>query len=151
MIRSAFVAAALLGAVTPAVAGGSSDLVRVLGLSIYEDTSYVLIVAPVRSLTNERATDPYFGNCERFKVHGTFSRLKGAWPWSSTLLSRHMHLEALAYLDDAQRNRQVVQFGWMGNGFVAIEEGDPCVVRSRGLRLFDDHGKIAVLSFHDVV
>ena len=151
MIRSALTAAALLGFAAQAIAGGSSDSVRVLGLSIFGDTNYVLIVAPVRDAKSERLPDPYFGECERFEVHGTFSRLKGAWPWTTTLLTRQTHIDALAYLSDAQRNGNVVELGWIGNGFVAVETSNPCVVRSRGLRLFEDHGKTAVMSFHDVV
>jgi len=151
MVRSALLATALLGFASQAIAGGSSNSVRVLGLSIFGGTNYVLIVAPVRDPMSERLPDPYFGTCDRFEVHGTFSRLRGAWPWTATLLTRQTHIDALAYLGDAQRTGNVVELGWMGHGFVAVEKSNPCVVRSRGLRIFDDHGKTAIMSFHDVV
>jgi hypothetical protein len=151
MFRAVLLAAAISTYSSSALAGGSAEPVRVISLSISDETNYVLVVAPEPTQSVGGYSDPYFGQCERFEVRGTFARLKGAWPWTNTNLNRRAHLDALAYLTNAKRTGQVVQFGWMGNGFVAVDAKIPCVVKSRALQVLVDRGNTMVISYHDVV
>ncbi len=151
MIRSILVVAAICGYSALAQAGGSFEAVRVLSISISDETDYVLVVAPQPNAMDERYPDPYFRQCKRFEVHGAFLRLKGAWLWTHTSLTRRAHIDALAYLSAAQRIGNIIKFGWVGNGFVAIDEKDPCVVKSRALEIIVDRGNTMVMSYHDVV
>ncbi len=151
MFRSVLIVAAALGFVAQAQAGGSAESVRIISLSISDETDYVLVVVPERTALSERYPDPYFRDCKQFEVHGEYSRLKGAWPWTHTALTRGGHIDALAYLSTAQRNGHMVTFGWIGNGFVAVDEKNPCIVKSRGLEIVDDGKHTMVMSYHDVV
>jgi hypothetical protein len=151
MIRAILTFVAVLGFSNLADAGGSSETVSIVSLSISGDTDYVLVVAPKPSSAVANYRDPYFGTCERFEVRGSFLRLKGAWPWNNSNLSRQAHLDALAYLNAALHSGRSVEFGWIGMGFVAIDAKNPCVVKSRALQVLEDAGKTIVVSFHDVV
>jgi hypothetical protein len=151
MFRTLVIAVTIFGYSALALAGGSAESVRVISLAISDTTDYVLIVAPEPTDGVAGYSDPFLGQCKRFEVHGTFSRLKGALPWTKSNVTRRAHIEALTYLLNAQRSRQIVKFGWMGNGFVAIDANTPCIVRSRALQMIVDGDNTFVMSFHDVV
>ena len=91
-------------------AGGSDAPVAIESLKV-RGVSYTLVVAPAASGKD----DPYMGNCARFTVHGTYRYLTGAFLNQPEVLSRDNHLAALAYLQDALRNRKTVNLGWVGS------------------------------------
>lgn len=132
-------ASALL--VTPAVAGGSWEPVRVLKLSRTSQTAYTLIVEPGPN------NDPYFKGCRRFEVHGTLSRLEGEWPIGrSGGPSKKEHIAALGHLQSFERTGRPLNFGWMGEGFRIVDPKKPCIFMSRGLNIIDG----AVVSYFHV-
>ncbi len=47
------------------------------------------------------------------------------------------HIAALEYLQSFERRGRPVNFGWIGEGFRALDPKRPCVVESRGLRVVD--------------
>lgn len=118
--------------VTPAIAGGSWEPVRVLKVLRANETAYTLVVEPGPN------NDSYLKGCRRFEVHGTLSRLEGEWPFArSGAPTKEQHVAALRYLQSFERTGRPVNFGWMGEGFRIIDPKKPCVFKSRGLRIID--------------
>jgi hypothetical protein len=119
--------------VTPAIAGGSWEPVRVLKILRTNETAYTLVVEP------DPNNDSYLGGCRRFEVHGTLSRLEGKkLPFGrSGAPTKEQHVAALRYLQSFERTGRPVNFGWMGEGFRIIDPKKPCVFMSRGLRIID--------------
>jgi hypothetical protein len=66
-------------------------------------------------------------------------------------LSRKVHREALEFVQQAFLAGQVIDLGWVGTGFQPVEEGKPCVVKSRALRLVKDDRGTHVVSYHDAI
>ncbi len=129
LISAALLAGVFLG--TPASAGGDWESVRVLKLSRANAISFTLIVAPI-------PTGTYLSRCSRFEIHGTLRRLEGEWPIGrSNAPSKKEHIAALEYLQSFERRGRPVNFGWIGEGFRALDPKRPCVVESRGLRVVD--------------
>jgi hypothetical protein len=127
------------------LAGGSGERVTIVHFDSH-GADYTLLVVPEKS----DPPDVYMGACARFEVRGTYRRLKGSYFQSHPLLSRQAHLKALEYLQRAFSMHQVVNLGWMGTGFEAIDPASPCVVRSRALVLLEDpKHRTWVVSFHD--
>lgn len=138
LVSAVLLASALGGS---ASSGGSWERVRVLKLSRSNATSYTLIISPVAN------SDPYLSRCSRFEIHGTLRRLEGEWPIGrSGAPSRREHIAALDYLQSFERKAQLVNFGWIGEGFRMLDPKRPCVVESRGLRVLDG----AVVSYFHV-
>lgn len=130
----------------PAMAGGSWERVLVNEI-ITNGVDYTLVVTPSDSAN----TDPYLGRCRRFEVRGTYRWLKGTLFHQAAGLTRADHLRALEFLRDAHETKQLIDLGWIGVGFVAIDPAEPCVVRSRALQLLRDEGGAHVVSYHDLV
>jgi hypothetical protein len=127
------------------VAGGSGERVSIERLDV-DGVEYTLLVAPEKS----EPPDAYMGACAHFEVRGSYQRLRGAYFRQHPLLSRNEHIKALEYLRRAFETKQSVYLVWMGTGFVPIDPGSPCVVRSRALRLLTDERGTYVVSFHDM-
>jgi len=143
---SMLLVALALGLPTAASAGGSYEQVIVESIRVSEGSTYTLVVRPQPSDVSGYK-DPYFGNCPKFTVHGTFSTLHSySFP---TRVTKENHRAALAHLQQAQQERKPVYFGWMGTGFVPVSATTPCVVRSRALELQSEEGKTFVLSHHN--
>ena len=87
---------------------------------------------------------------ERFEVRGTYGLLHGARR-NDEWLSRKVHREALEFLQQAFLSGQTFDLGWVGTGFVPVEAGKPCVVKSRALRLVKDDRGTHVLSYHEAL
>lgn len=130
-----------------AMAGGSWERVMVESLTVLNDTDYELIVIPEQRSIEHK--DPYMGSCSRFTVKGGYSWLH-AWRFPE-VVNRENHKAALAYMQQAQGEKRMILFGWMGTGFVAIDPANKCVVRSRALQLLSDDGVTAVISYHNAV
>jgi hypothetical protein len=107
---------------------------------------YTLVVNP----TKTDPPDPYIGACERFEIRGTYGLLRGA-KRNEEWLSRKVHREALEFVQQAFLAGQVIDLGWVGTGFVPVEAGKPCVVKSRALRLVKDDRGTHVVSYHDAI
>ncbi len=122
------------------IAGGSSEVVSVKSLSLYNETEFVLVVAP---RPNEYGyEDPYMSGCHVFTVLGAFEN-------PQERLTKEGHLAALALLAKAKRDDVPVHLGWMGTGFVKVNDDEPCVVRSRGLRILTgSDGEKHIVSYH---
>jgi len=136
----------------PAIAGGTWLPVYVQKITMLSDTDYILVVAPTPK--HQTSKDPFFGDCNHFEVHGTFSRLKGK-TWFLTLLpserklneqNRKKHLAALEKLRQFEETKTSLNFGWVGTGFRVVDSANPCVVESRALILSEENGVTAVLS-----
>jgi len=112
----------------------------------HSGNDYTLVVHP----TATDPPDPYMGTCERFEVRGTYGLLRGAGK-NDAELSRPGHREALEFLQHAFIAGEVVELGWVGTGFVPVDPGKPCVVKSRALRLVKDESRTRVISYHDAV
>jgi hypothetical protein len=123
-------------------AGGSYAPVRIESLEI-SGSSYTLVVAPTELAKDDR----YVGGCTLFTIRGTYRWLNGAFLNQPGILSEEQHLVALNYLKSAFKSGDVVSLGAMGQGFMPIDAGNPCIVRSRALRL---QGRV-VFSFHNAV
>ena len=106
---------------------------------------YTLVVRPART----NPPDPYMGTCERFEVRGMFGELRGADGDTEPGLTKAAHREAMKFLNEAFVSGQVIDLGWMGTGFVPVEASNPCVVKSRALKLVQDGLGSHVLSYHD--
>jgi hypothetical protein len=106
---------------------------------------YTLVVHPART----NPPDPYMGTCERFEVRGMFGDLRGTDGDNEPGLTKAGHREAMKFLQEAFVSGQVVDLGWMGTGFVPVEPGNPCIVKSRALQLVQDGLGAHVLSYHD--
>jgi len=107
---------------------------------------YTLVVQPARM----DPPDPYIGTCERFEIRGTYGLLKGAKRMESWL-SRQAHRDTLEFLQQAFLAGTSFDLGWVGAGFIPVEAGKPCVVKSRALRMVKDDAGTHVLSYHDAV
>lgn len=130
-------------------AGGSFEEVTVQDIKMLSATDYEVTVVPLPSKAGAYK-DPYFGSCPTFTVQGTYSRLHSAFLFPSSV-TREGHLAALAYLATSKEKKSVINFGWMGAGFVHVNPVTPCLVRSRALELNKDEGVTSVLSYHDAV
>ena len=108
---------------------------------------YKLTVRPEKSPWGLQ--DPYMGRCNRFTVQGTYS----SWHSRSFTkeVTRKNHREAIALIQKAQATQSVVNFGWVGTGFVPVNANTACVVRSRALWLRTSEGTTMVLSFHNAI
>jgi hypothetical protein len=133
----------LMLTVLPAVAGGSWERVHIDEIKI-NGVDYTLVV----SLTDSASTDPYFSRCKRFEIRGTYRWLQGTLFQQEAGLSRADHIRALEFLQRAYKDKQQVDLGWIGVGFVPIEPANPCIVRSRALQLYLDGQGAHVLSYH---
>jgi hypothetical protein len=128
--------------VSPAFAGGDDDPVRVVSLRMLSETDYILVVEP------QVVKYPALPKCHRLEVQGTFERLEGAIPFIyKGGPSKKDHSEALQYLRQFVGTNRFVGFGWMGDGLRSVDDKNPCVVKSRALKIYDG----AVLSFFHVV
>jgi hypothetical protein len=128
-------------------AGGSFVPVKVKSLTITNEVSYSLLIAP------EKNDDPYFSNCKEVRVTGKFENerrvalgMQRPFPDSVT---RKRHLAALSMLDAARKDRQQINFGWMGAGLFPSDAKKPCNYLSRALEIFGDRGTTAILSYHE--
>ena len=141
MIRAVIAAVLVLTIVRPSDAGGSSEIVSVKSLSTFNKTEFVLVVVPEPHQGGY--IDPYMGRCEVFTVLGKYDKHRQR-------LTKEGHLAALALLAKTKSDDALIHLGWMGTGFVRINDDEPCVVRSRGLEAFiDDDGNEHVISHHD--
>ena len=111
----------------------------------YQGNNYTLVVHPAK--TNPPAL--YRGICERFEVRGSYGSLRGSSRDQEPGLSKSAHREAIQFLHDAFVAGQIIDLGWVGTGFVPVEAGEPCVVKSRALQLVKDELGTHVLSYHD--
>ena len=107
---------------------------------------YTLVVHPAKT----DPPDQYMGVCERFEVRGTYGLLRGA-SRTEAWLSRQVHRDAMAFLQQAFISGQAFNLGWVGTGFVLTDPNTPCIVKSRALRLLKDDSGARVLSYHDAV
>ncbi len=89
------------------------------------------------------------GSCERFEVRGTYRSLRGWAKGQQAGLSRQGHREALQFLQQAFIAGKVIDLGWVGTGFVPVDAGKPCIVKSLALQLLKDDLGDHVLSYHD--
>jgi hypothetical protein len=112
----------------------------------HSGNDYTLVVHPAAT----DSPDPYMGACERFEVRGTYGLLRGA-SRNEAWLSRQVHREALEFLQQAFISGQPFALGWLGTGFVPVDAGRPCIVKSRALRLLKDDQGARVLSYHDAI
>jgi hypothetical protein len=133
-----------------AIAGGSNVAVVVTDFQNDGGTDYTLTVDPIIS-SPDAFPDPYMGRCEHFTVTGTFSRLAGFQLSAPPMVTRHAHLEALAYLRKAAASHASINLGWMGTGFLVPDSAHPCAVKSRALVLFGDEHGISVVSFFHAI
>jgi len=141
MNRAVISAVLVLMIVRPSDAGGSSEIVSVKSLSTFNKTEFVLVVAPKPNQGGY--VDPYMGRCQVFTVLGKYGKRRQR-------LTKEGHLAALALLAKAKRDDALIHLGWMGTGFVRIDDDEPCAVRSRGLEvIIDDAGNEHVISYHD--
>jgi hypothetical protein len=62
-----------------------------------------------------------------------------------------VHREALEFLQQAFISGQKFDLASLGTGFVPVDTGKPCVVKSRALRLVKDDAGTHVQSYHDAV
>jgi hypothetical protein len=131
------------------MAGGSYEPVQVKSIRITSGTDYELVVAPLKRPERDGYVDPYIGRCNLFTVRGTYSTLHSKqFP---SFVTREAHFAALAHLSEAHAKGRVVNLGWMGGGFVPVQPGTPCVVRSRALHLLTERGVTSVVSYHDAI
>lgn len=132
-----------------AMAGGSYEPVHVKSIRITNGTDYELVVAPVKHSGRDEYVDPYMGRCDFFTVRGTYSTVHSIqFP---SFVTREAHLAALAHLSEAHAKGRVVNLGWTGGGFVPVQSGTPCVVRSRALHLLTEREVTSVVSYHDAI
>ena len=132
-----------------AVAGGSHVPVEIKSIRIINGSDYELVVAPLKRPEPGGYVDPYMGRCSLFTVRGTYSQLHSVqFP---SFVTRKAHLAALAHLSEAHAAGRTVNLGWMGGGFVPVQVGAPCVVRSRALHLFTEREVTSVVSYHDAI
>jgi hypothetical protein len=134
-------------ACTSAGADGSYEPVQINRLSITNGTEYELVVTPLKVKGRKGDLDPYMGQCWTFTVRGAYSR-QTKFP---SFVTRDGHLAALAYLRQAHAANRPVNLGWMGTGFVPVDSGVPCTVRSMALHLHTEQGIQAVISYHDAL
>jgi hypothetical protein len=113
----------------------------------HSGNDYTLVVHPVKT-DPPAAEDPYIGTCDRFEIRGTYGLLRGARK-NDAELSRPAHKEVMEFLQQAFISGQTFTLGSVGTGFVPVEAGKPCVVKSRALRLVKDDSGAHVLSYHD--
>jgi hypothetical protein len=130
-----------------ASAGGSWEWVTIESFKIFNSTDYELVVVPTPE--HKGYKDPYMANCPRFIMKGTYSWLH-SWRFPDAV-KRKKHKAALAYLQQALNANNAVLLGWMGTGFVPIDPGNKCVVRSRALQLLIEDEVTAVISYHNAV
>jgi hypothetical protein len=118
-------------------------MVHVQKLDMLSDTDYVLVVLPVPDNSPYKA----LGSCKRFEVHGTLERLESThwflWWVTGGAPTKKQHLAALAYLKKFEGSAKTVNFGFMGEGFKIIDLKNPCVVKSRGLLLFEPNSVVS--------
>jgi hypothetical protein len=106
---------------------------------------YTLVVYPART----NPPDPFMGTCERFEVRGVFGSLRGSNGNTEPGVSKSAHRDAIQFLNEAFTAGRMVDLGWVGRGFVPVDEGKPCVVKSRALVVVKDGLGTHVLSYHD--
>jgi hypothetical protein len=106
---------------------------------------YTLVVYPART----NPPDPFMGTCDRFEVRGVWGSLRGSKGDDEPGLSKPGHFEAMQFLRDAFVAGQMVDLGWVGTGFIPVDSGKPCIVKSRALQLVKDGLGAHVLSYHD--
>ena len=147
-VTATLLAAAAVLATPVALAGGSSEQVKVISFSASGGSDYTLVVEPVAPPTPDQYPDPYMGHCKRFIVLGTYASLAGLHLAQPPMVTRSAHAEALRYLGKAAASHATIQLGWMGEGFLVQNPAEPCVVRSRALVLFSDERGTAVMSFY---
>ncbi len=88
--------------------------------------------------------------CKELSVTVEYERV----PWFSWLpLVKSGHPskkdtdDSIEYLKNAKKNREAVNFGHMGNGLKPT--GIECSFKSKGLKIIDDQGRRAVVSYYD--
>jgi hypothetical protein len=140
------IAAAIIAIPASSWAGGSFESVEVRSLFTEGGSSYELVVSPV----NKENDDPYLKGCGVFVVIGSYSRIH-SWLHFPADVTLAGHQAALVRLREALDKRIPINFGWMGPGFEPIDPRHPCMVRSRALQIFSDHGTTAVLSYFGAV
>jgi hypothetical protein len=111
----------------------------------HQGAQYTLVVYPART----NPPDPFMGTCERFEVRGLWGSLRGSKGNDEPGLTKSGHIEAMEFLSEAFVAGQMVDFGWVGSGFVRVDSDKPCVVKSRALQLVKDSLGAHVLSYHD--
>jgi hypothetical protein len=104
----------------------------------------------IRFIQTENDRPDLIAGCKEIEVTVQYARV----PWFSWLPfissyhpSKKETDEAVEYMRDAKRNNQLIYFGFMGYGLVPT--GQKCSFKSKGLRIYREQGKTAVLSFHD--
>ncbi|MDH5640616.1 MAG: hypothetical protein OEY28_04935 [Nitrospira sp.] len=127
------------------LAGGSWEKVNIERLTVFNSIDYELVVIPEQPKTEYK--DPYLGNCPRFTVKGTYSRLH-SWRFPNSV-NRDGHKAALAHLLQAKSENKAVFLGWMGTGFAPVDPDDKCMVHSRALELVTEGEITAVISYYD--
>jgi len=144
MIRKiAFISFLILPALC--FAGGDEVSGKVTGITVNEG-KYI-----IHFIQTENAPDLVAG-CKEFEVTVKYARV----PWfswlpfiSSSHPSKNETEESIEYMRNAQRSNRLISFGYMGNGLVPT--GEKCSFNSKGLRVYREQGKTAILSFHDQI
>jgi hypothetical protein len=138
-------------------AGGSWEAVHVFRFEQKNETDYILVLDVINNhKTPLEKQDPAFGGCKHLEVHGTFRSLreKGRLAWLTVPhkyenITKTGHLKAVQFLKDSYLKHLVINFGYIGTGFVPLDSTNNCVVMSRALELYKDNNSTAVISYHD--
>ena len=123
-------------------AGGSDETVIIEEFTQSKNGNYILIVKP--QLKNTPGyKEPYMGNCKVFTVHGEYDE---KWWKKYHGAKKERHIKAINYLKN--NIKKSISFGWLGGGFKVINKSNPCIVKSKGLELWEDKNGFSVLSFY---
>jgi hypothetical protein len=129
----------------PALSMAGGDAVSVRVVSVLEENNAYLIHFMQSDNSPELFTD-----CREMKVTVKYSRV----PWFTWLPfiksghpTRKETIDAIEHLRKANREKEPVNFGYMGNGLVPT--GVPCSFVSKGLKKIIDDNKLFIVSFHD--
>jgi hypothetical protein len=130
---------------TPAMAGGAWESVIIRDFH-QNGTRYVLVI--------ELKTTTYLGTrfegCNEVEVRGDYSWWH-SWIGFPESVDRENHLVALNYLKEAYNEKRRVGFGSIGRGLEPEDPKNPCVVRSRALKIVrNQFGKAVVSYYHHV-
>jgi len=123
------------------IAGGSFENVELLQFTTYGENRYLLVVKPMAD-GKSNYKDPYMGNCKIFSVVGGYREL-GIFE-GGNIPSINEYLKAIEYL---RTNPKPLRLGWMGGGFKVLNPNNPCVVTSRSLKIIEEQGVKAVVSW----
>ncbi len=131
----------------PAEAGGDWGPVRVVEIESGTFSSFRLVVEPIAQTSDA----PQFPTqCQRLTVIGRYAR-PSLWRAFPEGVSRRSQREAIAVLESARRSNMHVNFGVLGTGLVPVQQGQPCIAKSRALHLIRSAEGVAIVSLHNAV